>query len=358
MGGVGNLLSDGASAAMGVVTGAVGRGALGGAARAAGAAVGLGGQLAGTATGGRSAGGGGFTPAQPRGLIAPAEGEGPCPRSVSGHPTPPAAATSGSSTSRAPARARRPSGRRWCDRASGRAGPSSLAFALCLLQLLVMLRLARREPDIVLISPDGKSTYLPRNSGQRGAPALSGRAAAAPQRHHRRPLHPGVSPALPGHQLDELRGVVPGSAGHAHPRAPGTAGPGGRSEQAARAGPGQRHPGGAGVRAAGHRRAERAGPPAPRRCCSAGRRPSRTAHRWPWSGCTSSSSNRLCPGRRLTRMGFSSGICRAAPRSWTPTLRPRRWSPRLVPRSATAAALIAALLLGEGAARAPGLQTS
>jgi hypothetical protein len=38
-----------------------------------------------------------------------------------------------------------------------------LAFVLCLLQLLVMLRLARREPDIVLISPDGKSTYLPRN---------------------------------------------------------------------------------------------------------------------------------------------------------------------------------------------------
>ena len=66
VGGVGNLLGEGASAAMGVVTGAVGRGALGGAARAASAAVGLGGQLAGTATGGQSAGGGGFTPAQPR----------------------------------------------------------------------------------------------------------------------------------------------------------------------------------------------------------------------------------------------------------------------------------------------------
>ena len=77
VGGVGNLLSDGASAAMGVVTGAVGRGALGGAARAAGAAVGLGGQLAGTATGGRSAGGGGFTPAQP--------GVSSHPRRVRGH---------------------------------------------------------------------------------------------------------------------------------------------------------------------------------------------------------------------------------------------------------------------------------
>jgi len=38
-----------------------------------------------------------------------------------------------------------------------------LAFALCLLELLVMLKLARREPDIVLISPDGRSTYVQRS---------------------------------------------------------------------------------------------------------------------------------------------------------------------------------------------------
>jgi hypothetical protein len=38
-----------------------------------------------------------------------------------------------------------------------------LAFALCALQLLVMLRLAKKEPDIVLIAPDGQSTYLQRS---------------------------------------------------------------------------------------------------------------------------------------------------------------------------------------------------
>ena len=37
-----------------------------------------------------------------------------------------------------------------------------LAFALCALEVLVMLKLARKEPDIVLIAPDGKSTYLSR----------------------------------------------------------------------------------------------------------------------------------------------------------------------------------------------------
>jgi hypothetical protein len=36
-------------------------------------------------------------------------------------------------------------------------------LALCLGQCLVMLRLARREPDIVLIAPDGQSTYVPRS---------------------------------------------------------------------------------------------------------------------------------------------------------------------------------------------------
>jgi len=35
-----------------------------------------------------------------------------------------------------------------------------LAFALCALEALVALRLARKEPDIVLIAPDGQSTYL------------------------------------------------------------------------------------------------------------------------------------------------------------------------------------------------------
>jgi hypothetical protein len=38
-----------------------------------------------------------------------------------------------------------------------------LAFALCALQGLVMLKLARKEPDIVLIAPDGRSTYLNRS---------------------------------------------------------------------------------------------------------------------------------------------------------------------------------------------------
>lgn len=38
-----------------------------------------------------------------------------------------------------------------------------LLLALCLLQGLVMLRLVRQEPDIVLIAPDGQSTYLPRS---------------------------------------------------------------------------------------------------------------------------------------------------------------------------------------------------
>jgi hypothetical protein len=35
-----------------------------------------------------------------------------------------------------------------------------LAFSLCALEGLVVLKLARKEPDIVLIAPDGKSTYL------------------------------------------------------------------------------------------------------------------------------------------------------------------------------------------------------
>jgi hypothetical protein len=38
-----------------------------------------------------------------------------------------------------------------------------LAFALCALEGLVVLKLARKEPDIVLISPDGSSTYLNRS---------------------------------------------------------------------------------------------------------------------------------------------------------------------------------------------------
>jgi hypothetical protein len=38
-----------------------------------------------------------------------------------------------------------------------------LLLALCLLQGLVMLRLVRLEPDIVLIAPDGQSTYVPRS---------------------------------------------------------------------------------------------------------------------------------------------------------------------------------------------------
>ncbi len=38
-----------------------------------------------------------------------------------------------------------------------------LAFALCALQGLVVLKLARKEPDIVLIAPDGRSTYLNRS---------------------------------------------------------------------------------------------------------------------------------------------------------------------------------------------------
>jgi hypothetical protein len=38
-----------------------------------------------------------------------------------------------------------------------------LLLALCLGQSLVMLRLVRREPDIVLIAPDGQSTYVPRS---------------------------------------------------------------------------------------------------------------------------------------------------------------------------------------------------
>ena len=64
VGGVGNLVSEGASAATAVVTGGVGGGALGGVARAAAAAVGLGGRLAASAAGAGS-GGGSFTPAQP-----------------------------------------------------------------------------------------------------------------------------------------------------------------------------------------------------------------------------------------------------------------------------------------------------
>ena len=38
-----------------------------------------------------------------------------------------------------------------------------LAFALCALEGLVMLKLARKEPDIVLIAPDGRSTYVSRS---------------------------------------------------------------------------------------------------------------------------------------------------------------------------------------------------
>ncbi len=38
-----------------------------------------------------------------------------------------------------------------------------LAFALCALEGLVMLKLADKEPDIVLIAPDGRSTYLSRS---------------------------------------------------------------------------------------------------------------------------------------------------------------------------------------------------
>jgi hypothetical protein len=35
-----------------------------------------------------------------------------------------------------------------------------LAYALCALEGLVVLKLAHKEPDIVLIAPDGRSTYL------------------------------------------------------------------------------------------------------------------------------------------------------------------------------------------------------
>src|SRR5208282_5482203 len=38
-----------------------------------------------------------------------------------------------------------------------------LAFALCALEGLVVLKLARKEPDIVLIAPDGRSTYVSRS---------------------------------------------------------------------------------------------------------------------------------------------------------------------------------------------------
>ena len=38
-----------------------------------------------------------------------------------------------------------------------------LAFALCALEGLVVLKLARKEPDIVLIAPDGRSSYLNRS---------------------------------------------------------------------------------------------------------------------------------------------------------------------------------------------------
>jgi hypothetical protein len=38
-----------------------------------------------------------------------------------------------------------------------------LAYALCALEGLVVLKLARKEPDIVLIAPDGRSTYLNRS---------------------------------------------------------------------------------------------------------------------------------------------------------------------------------------------------
>jgi hypothetical protein len=38
-----------------------------------------------------------------------------------------------------------------------------LAYALCALEGLVVLKLAHKEPDIVLIAPDGRSTYLNRS---------------------------------------------------------------------------------------------------------------------------------------------------------------------------------------------------
>jgi hypothetical protein len=38
-----------------------------------------------------------------------------------------------------------------------------LAFALCALEGLVVLKLARKEPDIVLVAPDGRSTYVNRS---------------------------------------------------------------------------------------------------------------------------------------------------------------------------------------------------
>jgi len=65
VGGVGNLVSDGASAATAVVTGAVGGGALGGVARAAAAAMGIGSRMAASATGAGGSSRGSFTPAQP-----------------------------------------------------------------------------------------------------------------------------------------------------------------------------------------------------------------------------------------------------------------------------------------------------
>jgi hypothetical protein len=38
----------------------------------------------------------------------------------------------------------------------------AVAYALCALEGLVVLKLAHKEPDIVLIAPDGRSTYLNR----------------------------------------------------------------------------------------------------------------------------------------------------------------------------------------------------
>jgi hypothetical protein len=38
-----------------------------------------------------------------------------------------------------------------------------LAFALCALEGLIVLKLASKEPDVVLIAPDGRSTYVNRN---------------------------------------------------------------------------------------------------------------------------------------------------------------------------------------------------
>lgn len=38
-----------------------------------------------------------------------------------------------------------------------------LSFALCALEGLVVLKLARKEPDVVLIAPDGGSTYVSRS---------------------------------------------------------------------------------------------------------------------------------------------------------------------------------------------------